>query len=201
MPERGFAGILLAAGKGTRFDPSGARSKLAHVLDDGTCVAVAAARNLLAVLPDVLAVVRPEGEQLARQLEEAGCMVTVCADADEGMAASLVHALQQRGAAQGWVIALGDMPHVRPSTITALLQAVNEGAQIAAPAWRGQRGNPVAFSRAYLPDLLALRGDEGARRLLKIFPVAEVAVDDPGIRYDIDTVEDLGKGGYRGDGR
>jgi molybdenum cofactor cytidylyltransferase len=42
-----------------------------------------------------------------------------------------------------------------------------------------------------LPGLLALGGDEGARRLLKLHPVTEVEVDDPGIFQDVDLPADL----------
>jgi molybdenum cofactor cytidylyltransferase len=83
------------------------------------------------------------------------------------------------------------MPHVQPATISALIDAIKSGADIAAPTYMGRRGNPVAFSRKHLPDLLRLGGDEGARSLLRAFPVSEVAVDDAGIRQDIDTATDL----------
>jgi molybdenum cofactor cytidylyltransferase len=107
------------------------------------------------------------------------------------MAASLVHALQATQDADGWLIALADMPFVAPDTMETLAHAIGHGADIAAPVYRGQRGNPVAFSREHLPRLLRLEGDRGARGLLQEFPVREVRVDDPGILRDIDTPEDL----------
>ncbi|MGH8809343.1 MAG: nucleotidyltransferase family protein, partial [Noviherbaspirillum sp.] len=124
-------------------------------------------------------------------LQQIGCKVTVCANSDEGMAASLVHALMHAQQAQGWVIALGDMPYVQSATIRALAAELARGAQIAVPVYRGRRGNPVAFARTHLPELLTLHGDEGARRLLKTYPVVEVATADHGIVMDIDTLADL----------
>ena len=187
-----FAGLLLAAGAGSRFDPAGAgNKKLLHPLRNGDAIAVAAARNLLAVLPSVLAVVRPGDEDLARQLSAIGCDVTVCATANQGMAASLVHAVRQRQHARGWLIALADMPYVQPATMRTLVDAVMDGAQIAAPTYKGRRGNPVAFDRVHRDGLLALSGDEGARRLLKTHAVTEVTTDDSGITRDIDTLSDL----------
>lgn len=189
MPE--LVGILLAAGRGKRFDPDGVQDKLLQTLPNGTAVAVAAATNLLAVLHRVVAVVRTDNQVLAQQLQDIGCTVAICTNADEGMAASLVHALSQVQDASGWIIALADMPYVLPTTIGSLVDALKDGAHIAAPSYRGERGNPVAFDRLHLPALLLLRGDEGARRLLKTHPVTEVVVDDPGIRQDIDTPADL----------
>ncbi|GAB3554922.1 nucleotidyltransferase family protein [Noviherbaspirillum agri] len=160
----------------------------------GEAVAITAAKSLLAVMPDVLAVVRPGADELASQLTAAGCRTSLCIDAEQGLAASLVHGLSCRQEAKGWLIALADMPYVQPGTIRALVEAIEKGAHIAAPTYRGQRGNPVAFTSVHLQDLLALRGDEGARRLLTVFPVTEVATDDPGICRDVDYVDDLRPG-------
>lgn len=186
-----IVGILLAAGRGRRFDPEGVRNKLLQPLEDGSPVVAASARNMLAALPRVLAVVRDDDDATAALLAQLGCEVTRCADADTGMAASLVHALRQVTQADGWVVALGDMPRVQPSTIAALRQAVAEGAAIAAPVYQGQRGNPVAFGRRHLPELLALAGDRGARGIVSNNPVNDVAVDDAGILLDVDTPSDL----------
>lgn len=190
MPDT-IVGILLAAGRGSRFDAGGQRNKLLQPLASGEEVAVTAARNLLAALPYVLAVVRPGSEDLTARLSDVGCEVCICPEADKGMGASLVHALSQTRAARGWLIALADMPFVQPASIRALAQAVEDGAGIAAPVTNGRRGNPVAFARVHLAELLQLRGDEGARRLLNNHPVTSVVVDDPGILHDIDTPEDL----------
>ncbi|HEU4846207.1 MAG TPA: nucleotidyltransferase family protein [Burkholderiaceae bacterium] len=186
-----LTGVLLAAGRGRRFDPSGQRSKLLQPLAGGDLVAEASARTLLAVLPRVVAVVRPGDDRLAAALGALGCEVRVCPEADLGMAASLVHALDYARGAEGWLIALADMPYVRPDTIARLAAAVDGGAGIAAPAYQGRRGNPVAFRHDYLPLLLALEGDQGARAILRAHPVCEVAVDDGGVLRDIDTADDL----------
>ncbi|MFC5459756.1 nucleotidyltransferase family protein [Massilia niabensis] len=190
------AGILLAAGRGRRFDPQGARNKLLQPLANGDPVVVASARHLLAVLPQVIAVVPPADGGVADALRALGCEVTVCDAADSGMAASLVHAVRHSlhwspNGADAWLVALGDMPYVEPGTMRALLEALAGGAGIAAPVMEGRRGNPVAFGLVHLPALLALQGDAGARGLLKSSHVTEVEVTDPGIFRDIDTPADL----------
>jgi molybdenum cofactor cytidylyltransferase len=186
-----LVGILLAAGKGARFDPTGAQNKLMQLLPSGECVAVAAARTLLAALPQVLAVVRPGADTLATTLHDIGFTVITCPDADQGMGASLVFALAQVQDAAGWIIGLADMPYVKTASVSTLIAALNEGGDIVAPSYQGRRGNPVGFSRKHLTQLLSLSGDQGARNLLKTHPVTEVAVDDPGILHDIDTAIDL----------
>ncbi len=184
-------GILLAAGKGSRFDPSGVQNKLLQTTSDGKTVALAAATTMLGVLPLIAAVVRDADDALAIALEKLGCKLVICPEADQGMATSLVSALSQYQDAGGWIIALGDMPRVQASTIAALAAQLSKGADIVAPFYQGERGNPIGFSSRHLAELLLLRGDQGARALLKIHPVTRLDVDDPGIHYDVDTPADL----------
>jgi molybdenum cofactor cytidylyltransferase len=189
--RRQIVGILLAAGRGVRFDPSGAQNKLMQTLPDGERVAITAARTLLSTVPQVLAVVRPGADLLTTALREIGCTVVECPDADLGMGASLVFALSQTRDASGWLIALADMPYVKARTMHAVVDALLRDADIAVPIYQGRRGNPVGFSRKHFPGLLALGGDQGARSLLKSHAVTEIAVDDAGVLRDIDTAEDL----------
>jgi molybdenum cofactor cytidylyltransferase len=193
-------GILLAAGRGRRFDPLGRRNKLLQPLPGpgGDPVVAASARKLLSLFDTVVAVVPPDDGGVGALLSGLGCDVVVCPDADTGMAASLVHALRHslghslpNAQPAAWLVALGDMPHVAPATLAALADALAAGANIAAPVMDGRRGNPVGFGRVHLAALLALEGDQGARRLLQTCPVTEVPVEDPGIFRDIDTPADL----------
>lgn len=182
-------GILLAAGASKRFGSD----KLLHRLADGTPVAVAALANLRSAIPHVIAVVRPGATQLADLLGDAGATVIQCANAEEGMGASLAAAVGAAGDASGWVIALADMPYIRPGTIGKVAASLAGGAAIAAPAYRGERGHPVGLSARFRAPLLALRGDEGARALLKQNAglIELIETDDPGTCRDIDTPDDL----------
>jgi molybdenum cofactor cytidylyltransferase len=193
VPDQRFVGVLLAAGQGRRFDTSGAQNKLLQRLPNGDTVAAASAKNLRAAMATVLAVIPPmaAASVLATEIAAAGCTWTVCNDSAFGMGATISHAVRTTGDASGWVIALADMPFVRPETIAQLVRALVDGADIAAPVYQGIRGNPVAFGRRHFDALVALSGEVGARRLLDTCPVMEIGVDDPGIRIDIDTPCDL----------
>ncbi len=186
-----LVGILLAAGRGRRFDPSGVQNKLLQPLKDGEALVVASAKNMLAALPRVVAVVRSGDDQVAALLGKLGCEVRVCTDADLGIAASLTMAVDYTKGAEGWLVGLGDMPYVQPETMRSLAATIERGARIAAPVFEGRRGNPVAFSSYHLPLLLALEGDQGARDILKSHAVSELIVDDIGVVRDIDTPGDL----------
>jgi len=185
----GYCGILLAAGTGSRFDPAGVDNKLLAIPADlQQAIVLTAAANLLQTVP-VLAVCRTP--LLVPGLTAAGCSALICTEAGLGMSASLKYGLQHAAQAQGWIIALGDMPYVKPSTYAGLLAALKDGVDIAVPVYQGQRGNPVAFSRRHWSRLMALEGDRGGRQLLKEFSVQEIPVNDPGIHRDIDTRDDL----------
>ena len=187
--QKVIAAILLAAGAGKRFGGD----KLLHPLEDGVAIAAHAARNLLAVTPDVIAVVRWGDFPLYDMLEEEGCQVTMFQGASRGMGATLAHGVGQARAADGWVIALADMPRISPDTIRKVIAALEEGALIAAPAYRGERGHPVGFGSKLRDELLALDSDQGARAVLDRHheAVRLIECDDQGMLYDIDRKADL----------
>lgn len=182
-------GILLAAGRSLRFGAD----KLLHPLADGTPMALAALRNLRAGVPEVLAVLRRDANALTQLLEAEGVRVSVCPCAEEGMGASLAWGVAQAAEAEGWLIALADMPFIRPRTVAGVARALEQGALIAAPVHAGRRGHPVGFGAALREELLALGGDQGARSLLASHAAEVVSVecDDPGILLDVDRPEDV----------
>jgi molybdenum cofactor cytidylyltransferase len=186
-------GILLAAGRGRRFDPAGLQNKLLQYLPSGEPVALRAARQLARNPNDLLVVVHPDANSLRRLFESNGFMTTICVDADKGMGHSLAHGIRESADANGWIIALADMPQVHATTIAALDAAIKDGADIAVPVCQQRRGNPVAFSCKYRDALLQLQGDRGARHFLLGADVTEIAVDDTGIFFDIDAPRDLQK--------
>jgi molybdenum cofactor cytidylyltransferase len=154
---------------------------------------VQAARHLKLELDSVIAVVRPDAAELAQALKNESCEIVVCENAAEGMGASLACAAGAAGEADGYLIALGDMPFVRRTTIAAVRDALAGGAALAAPYFRARRGHPVAVSGKFLQELLALRGDEGAKQLLAAHEreLVKIPVGDPGVIRDIDTPGDL----------
>jgi len=191
-------GILLAAGLGARYDPTGRALKLLaparrgpHV---GVPMAAAAARTLRAAVSNVVAVVRPPDSPAQRQLHtilrRERCALAVCIDANAGMSASIACGIQATQSAAGWILALADMPAIEVSTVSAVIRLLRDGALTAAPTLRGQRGHPVGFAAKLRPELLALSGDTGARAVLLAHPPRLIAVDDPGVLYDVDTIEE-----------
>ena len=191
-----IAGILLAAGAGARFGGAKLLTPLpsaSHGVGAGTPIGAASAIHLMAALNDVVAVVRPGDSVLHHALEATGARVVTCERAIEGMGASLACGVTEALDADGWIIALGDMPWMAPPSIAAVADALRAGAEIAATTYRGERGHPVGFSRAYGHVLTTLTGDEGARSVVaaRQWALRLVEVDDPGVVRDVDLPTDL----------
>ncbi len=192
-------GLLLAAGRATRFGSDKLLAPLpASTLDvvAGTPLAAAAARHLVQALPSSLAVVRPNAPALCALFAGSGLRVVQCADADDGMGASLACGVAATRDADAWIVALADMPWIAAATIRRIVAALQNGADIVAPVSRGDRGHPVGFARRHFATLAALKGDAGARDLLRAAAasVTLIDVEDPGIVRDVDTPAALHNG-------
>jgi molybdenum cofactor cytidylyltransferase len=183
-----IVGVLLAAGRGERF---GSHKLLAR-LPDGTAIGVAAGRNLIDALPNCVAVLRPGDEILASLLAAEGLRIVVNPNADGGMGTSLACGVAA-AEANGWIIALADMPAIRPATIQAVAEAIAAGAELAAPVFHGERGHPTGFARRFRAALTALDGDRGGRDILAQYSkeLRLIEVEDPGVLVDIDREDNI----------
>jgi molybdenum cofactor cytidylyltransferase len=180
-----IVGLLLAAGSASRFGSDKLRHRLLH----GVPIAVQSWRTLKTELGEVFAVVKPGDAELFGQ----ECRPVVCERAAEGMGASLACAVRAAGRRDGYLVALADMPFIRPTSIAAVRQALEEGAALAAPYFRTRRGHPVGIAGRFYEQLIALGGDEGAKKILSEHAgqLVKIPVGDPGVIRDIDTPADL----------
>lgn len=168
----GIVVLVLASGRGERFVASGGQgSKL---------------RALLAG--------RPVLEHTVAAARASGLAVHVEAGGHAGMGDSIAAAVRATEGAAGWLVVPGDLPLVQPASFAAVAEALANH-EVVVPTFEGERGHPVGFARACRAELLALAGPLGAGRLLKAREgtpaLALLALPDPGIRIDIDTVQDL----------
>jgi molybdenum cofactor cytidylyltransferase len=181
--------VVLAAGAGSRYH--GARHKLSEKLGADSVLA-RTLRNAIASEMTVVLVVSEALADEARGLIAADDMVVVDARSQTtwGMGDSIAAGVSIHASASGWLVLPGDMPFIRPASLRAVADALDQQ-PIAFAQHRGRRGHPVGFGAEMFSELVMLKGDEGARRLLARYPTAAVELDDPGVLFDIDTVDDL----------
>ncbi len=190
--------IVLAAGKGSRFQASeggeGGAHKLAQRLGDSSVLARTLA-NALSSRLSVVVVTTEAFADVARRSVAARDVVVLpevgSGDAGPlGMGVSIAAGVGARPHAAGWLVLPGDMPLVQPTTLQAVARGLEHHSVVYAQ-YRGRRGHPVGFAAELYSELVGLGGDEGARRLIARYPAFGVELDDPGILVDIDTPGDL----------
>lgn len=183
--------IVLAAGKGSRFDAPA--HKLAQRLGDLSVLATTL-RHAVATHLAVVVVTTAAFADVARSTVAARDVVVLpevgSAERVLGMGSSISAGVNARPHAGGWLILPGDMPLIRPDTLLAVAGQLGPH-PVAYAQHQGRRGHPVGFSAELYSELVALHGDEGAHRLVARYPAFGVELDDPGILLDIDTVADL----------
>ena len=183
-----IAGVLLAAGRSTRFGADKLCAKL-----DGKAV-IRWSVMALAPLDAVYVVIPPGADAVTQALSRLDVRFVVNLGRDEGMASSIragVDALPDDATAV--VIALADQPRAAERVTRALCERWREGdVGAVAPRYTDGRGHPVLFGRECFGALLGLRGDVGARAVLDGLGarVALVEVADA-MPADVDTADAL----------
>lgn len=187
---RNVAGVLLAAGSGSRLGRPkalvvlGGRSLIARgvaLLQDGgahpVIVVTGAAEPADEPDPDVVSVRNPNW----------------ATGMGSSLAAGLAAVPPDCTAA---VIALADQPLVGPAAVGRLIAAYTDGAGVAVACYQGRPRNPVLISREHWPAVVAMAiGDVGARPFLRAHSdlVTQVECGDVGRPDDIDSPEDLAR--------
>ena len=180
-----IAGLLLAAGRSTRF---GGDKLLALV--DGAPVLSWSAAALAAEVDALFLVVPPDAASLLMSAAGVTAVAVKNARRDDGLASSIragIAALPTD--VEAVVIALADQPFVSPGIVRRLRERWRAGGVTAvAPRYREGRGHPVLFGRPTFPALQALEGDEGAKSLLESLGPGLALVDvDEAMPSDVDT--------------
>jgi CTP:molybdopterin cytidylyltransferase MocA len=187
------AGVLLAAGQGSRFGRPKALVEL-----DGQTLAERGVTMLRAGGADPVLIVTGAAQVDLSPQNQA--RIVYNSEWRTGMGSSLGAALralteldagQEVGAA---VVALADQPLVGAEAVGRLIAAYQDGAAVAVAAYGGKPRNPVLLAREHWPEVIAMAtGDQGARAFLRARPelVTPVECGDTGRPDDIDTPADL----------
>ncbi|TCZ66838.1 NTP transferase domain-containing protein [Roseicella aquatilis] len=195
-PRRGrqVAALIMAAGRSRRMAPL---NKLLVPDEQGVPMVARVVDNVLASRArPVVVVTGYERERVEQALTGRAVRFAQAEDYAEGLSASLKAGLAALPPEiEGVVICLGDMPLVAGPMIDRLLAAFDpeEGRAIIMPTFRGKQGNPMLWAREFLPEMMAITGDVGARHLVGKYAdrVAEVEMADDAVLRDFDTTDAL----------
>jgi molybdenum cofactor cytidylyltransferase len=161
-----IAGLLLAAGRSTRFggDKLLAPLRGRPVLFWSAAALAAEVDTLYVVVPSL-----PDSAARVEALADIPAELVEHAGRDAGMASSIRAGVAALPAdVEAVVIALADQPRVSPQVVRALCERWrNERRGAVVPLYRDGEGHPVLFGRAHFTALGELRGDRGARALLE----------------------------------
>ena len=95
------------------------------------------------------------------------------------------------------IIILADMPDINFKLINQLIDNYNpdENKSIIIPTYNNKKGNPILLSREFFPDILSIKGDKGAKDIIKKNKkyIKEIPQNNASVLKDIDTKEDLNK--------
>ena len=191
-PKR-IAAVVLAAGRSTRMRGP---NKLLAEIARRPLVRIVAEEALASRADPVIVVAGHQRAEVEKAL--AGLRVRIVHNPDfaEGLGTSLRAGIAAVPAdSDAAIVCLGDMPRVDAALMNRLIAAFDpdRGALVVVPTFEGKRGNPVLWSRRFFPDLMAIEGDVGARRLIGRYSeaVAEVTVEGKAALIDVDTPEAL----------
>lgn len=182
-----IAGLVLAAGAGTRF---GSPKQLADL--DGRPLLEHVLRAMAAAPLERVVVVLGAGfEEVLAEVDLHGAEPVACDRWEEGQSASLACGLAALADAEAVVVALGDQPRISPEAIRRVLDAREVRVAAVRASYRGEPGHPVVLERLLFGPLRDVTGDHGARNVLNSVKTREVPCDDLGGGEDVDTLADL----------
>jgi molybdenum cofactor cytidylyltransferase len=181
-----IAGVLLAAGRGSRFGGNKLEADFR-----GLMLGLHAAQTLASLsLHHLIAVHDPANAKLAIALSGQGFLLCANSATNAGQGDSM--ALAAKAAletdATAMLVGLADMPFVTRDHVRAVIGA--NGDHVVASATGATRLPPALFPRRLFPALACLSGDTGASRLLRN---AVLVPGDAAMLVDIDTRDDLSR--------
>jgi molybdenum cofactor cytidylyltransferase len=181
-------GILLAAGGSSRMG----HPKQLLTWRDEPLVRHAARNALQAGLSPLVIVIGAHADQVRKAVMDLPVRLVDNPEWDQGQSSSVKAGLEamppETGAA---IFLLVDQPYTSSGLIRSLVDLHSRTlSPLVAPRVGERRANPVLFDRQVFPDLMAVQGDMGGRKLFSKHPVSWLDWPDEKLLLDIDTEED-----------
>lgn len=184
--------VILAAGASRRL---GTPKQLVRFQQQSLLKRILRTAQHTAASP-VVVVLGAYADTILQDVQDSAATVVINHDWESGMGSSIqtgVRELIRIGQnVSDALILLCDQPFITPSLLEELISThhrQNKG--ITACTYGGATGTPVIFHQRYFPRLLALNGQEGAKKIILQHPEDLATVPFPDGIIDIDTPNDL----------
>jgi molybdenum cofactor cytidylyltransferase len=189
MKESQIAIIILAAGSSERM--SSPKQLLPYL--DTSLLRYITQTALQSHAQKVYVVVGYKAEEMFKGLAELPIEILLNPEWKNGLSTSLHVGLQKLDKeSDAAIILLCDQPKVTSSLLNTLIDSYLEVQQpIVACRYGDTVGVPALFDRSIFPELLALRGDVGAKRIIEQYASKRTEIDFPEGIYDIDSDDDF----------
>lgn len=185
--------LVLAAGRGTRFNDQG--TKLLAGLRGCPLIAHSVAAVRASQLPMRLVVSTAAPPALVAIAQELAMPEELVwnSHAASGVGNSVALGLLAARSAPGWLVLPADMPNVQAEDILSVARTLEQGEGVisARPVYQGQAGYPVGFSRRCGIDWESPLMAMGLRLLKAQSSACLVQASGPGVVQDVDTSDDL----------
>jgi molybdenum cofactor cytidylyltransferase len=183
--------IILAAGASTRMGTP--KQLLAY--RGCSFIRHMAEVAIASVCQPIVVVLGANAEQIKPEISQLPVQIVENQQWAEGMSASIRVGLEALLAVnqnlEAVAIALCDQPFVSPQTLDRIVEAFHStGKPIIASEYAGTLGVPVLFSRSLFSELMDLKSNEGAKKLVKKHIHEVFSVPFPEGSIDIDTPTD-----------
>ena len=180
--------IILAAGNSTRF---GSIKQLLH-FNGKTLLQHAIDEAATAEIQPILVITGANANEVSASIGNNKIEIIFNDDWQEGMASGIVAGISRiislHNDVNKIIIAVCDQPFISSALFKQLYQTQTESQKgIVACSYADTIGTPVLFTQQYFEHLLALHGDEGAKKLLTTFATDVATVHFPNGNFDIDT--------------
>lgn len=187
MAEGKVAGIILAAGKASRFG----EIKQLLLWRDKNLVNTVVETAFLAGLDPVVVVLGANAETIRESLTDEKLNVVINHEYEKGQSTSLKAGMQAIGEdVDGVLFLLCDQPQLSVNLIRAVAEEGLRSEKAVTPIINDRRANPVYFPKSSFPLFEKLAGDSGGRQIISDTPHTTLVWLDDWMAMDIDTPED-----------
>jgi len=186
-----ISAILLAAGQSKRMN---GENKLVKKIQNLPLINHSV-KNILASSIDELIIVLGHQEKIIKNLIENNKKIKFVFNKnfESGMASSIITGLNSLSEnTENFFVCLGDMPMVDKNIYNQLI-ANKKNKEIIVPIYKNEQGNPVLFSKSMKKEIMTIKGDAGAKKILDLNKdkTTYIETNDFSVTQNFNTVKDF----------